>query len=193
MLQGQMEVAKQSFLTMMSHDVRTPLSTILGFSELLYHNRTKLSDEEQNDFLEHIIKNANQLSRYTQIVLDIMFLEANVQSFTVQPVALNEFIKQWMQDALHRFPASQLVFNNGVAQEGPPANTAPAALHKIMYILAEFAIGENPSDESINIQLNYEEDLAHILIHHRAPNLTASDAAVLFRLLHPRDLSESAG
>ncbi|MBN2304885.1 MAG: hypothetical protein JXQ72_10430 [Anaerolineae bacterium] len=187
--QGQLEIAKQSFLSMISHDLRTPLSTILGFAELLDNNRGKLSDEEQREFLGHIIKNANQLSRYTQIALDIMYLEADLQSFEIQPVFLDRFVRHWLTDAVHRFPADRLLFHNG-APGDPMTQIAPAALHKILYILVEFALTESPPDMPVGIHLNYDAVRAHVTIQHKAPDLSAADAALLFRLMHPRDLSE---
>lgn len=187
--QGQLEVSKQSFLSMISHDLRTPLSTILGFAELLYNNREHLADDEQREFLEHIIKNANDLSRYTQIALDIMYLEANMQNFDVQPVLLDRFVTHWMADALHRFPTDRLVYRNG-APDDPMTQIAPAALHKILYILVEFALAESPSDHPVSICLNYDADQAHVVIQHRAPALSAGEAAMLFQLMNPRDLSE---
>jgi K+-sensing histidine kinase KdpD len=186
----QLELAKQSFLSMISHDLRTPLSTILGFAELLYHNRGNLSDEEQKEFLEHIIKNANDLTRYTQIAMDIMFLEANTQNFPTEPVQLERFVKHWLSDAFHRFPAERLMYHNGFP-ENKTTYIAPAALHKILYILVEFALAESSPEDQVSIQLNYEETLAHIVIQHKAPRLSAPDVTMLFQLMHVRDLSES--
>jgi signal transduction histidine kinase len=188
--QGQLELAKQSFLSMISHDLRTPLSTILGFAELLYNNRDVLSQEEQSEFLEHIIKNANELSRYTQIALDIMYLEADMQDFEVETVSLDRFMRHWLSDARHRLSAEQIMYHDGTAN-GPMAYVSPAALHRILYILVEFALIESPLDDAVNIHLTYDESQAHILVDHHAPGLTAEDAAILFRLMHPRDLSEA--
>jgi signal transduction histidine kinase len=188
--QGQLDVAKQSFLSMISHDLRTPLSTILGFAELLYSSRGKLSDDEQAEFLEHIIQNANDLSRYTQIALDIMYLEANSQNFEAESVFLNRFVKHWLSDALHRFPVERIVFQNGTVTD-PLAQVAPSALHRILYILAEFALAESPPDEPVEMRLNYNGAQAHIMIQHYAPGLSATDAAMLFQLMNPRDLSEA--
>ncbi|GEM_PF-1160286 len=188
--EGQVELAKQSFLSMISHDLRTPLSTILGFGELLYHNRQTLSDDEQKEFLGHIIKNANDLSRYTQIALDIMFLEADLQSFEMEPVYLDRFVKHWLSDALHRFPAQRLEYLNGSADD-PMTRISSAALHKILTILTEFALAESPPDDVIKIKLSYDDKNAHIVFAHAAPGLSQADVAVLFQIMQPRDLSET--
>lgn len=189
-VQGQLEVAKQSFLSMISHDLRTPLSTIMGFAELLYHNLGNLSTDEQKEFVEHIIKNATQLSRYTQIALDIMYLEANLQDFQVEQVALGNFVKHWLNDALHRFSATRLVYHNSIT-DNRNTEIAPAALHKILYILVEFALEESALDEPVDIRLVYNSTQAHILIKHRATKLSPAEVEGLFQLMRPRDLSEA--
>lgn len=189
--QGQVELTRQSFLSMLSHDLRTPLSTILGFAELLRNNRHVLTEEEQAEFLEHIIKNANQLSRYSQIALDVMYLEANLQNFEMESVALRRFVKHWLRDAAHRLSADQLIFHNGYAEE-PVAEISPAALHRILYILVEFALAESPEHEHVTIRLEFDDTAAHVIIEHHAPELDVADIPNLFRLMHPRDLSEQS-
>jgi K+-sensing histidine kinase KdpD len=188
--QGQLELAKQSFLSMISHDLRTPLSTILGFAELLHNNRGQFSEKEQTEILSHIIKNANQLSRYTQIAMDIMYLEADTKHFETEAVHLNRLVQHWLSDAHHRFGSDQVIYHNGSGEE-PMTRISPPALHRILYILVEFALSESPSSNPIDIHVDYDDSWAHVIIQHQAPRLTSEEAAVLFRLLHPRDLSES--
>jgi len=192
MPEGRMDVAQQSFLSMISHDLRTPLSTILGFAELLYNNVGTLSGDEQLEFLEHIIKNANDLSRYTQIALDVMYLEAGMQSFETEPVYLKGFVHHWLKDAAHRYPMHQVGFQNGAVNDEPLVRASPAALHRILHILLEFALAETPDDASVNIRLGYNEKQAHVIIQHNAPALSSDDATALFCLMHPRDLSEES-
>jgi K+-sensing histidine kinase KdpD len=103
---------------------------------------------------------------------------------------LDHFIRHWLQDALHRFSDKQLVYDNGTSQ-GPMTSIAPAALHKILHILVEFALQESPPDDMVDVSLNYDQSQAHIIVQHKAPGLSPADAANLFRLLQPRDLSES--
>ncbi|MBN1201221.1 MAG: hypothetical protein JXJ20_05130 [Anaerolineae bacterium] len=190
-VQGKAGAVEQSFLSMISHDLRTPLSTILGFAELLYNNQGGLSGDEQKEFAGHIIKNANELSRYTQIALDIMFLEADSQRFESQPVLLGQFVEHWLSDAVHRFPVERLVLHTGVERR-LVADVAPGALHKILYILVEFALEESQPEDMIDISVEYEESQAHIIFRHTAPGLSAAEAAVLFQLMRSRDLSESS-
>jgi len=183
--------SKQSFLAMISHDLRTPLSAILGFSELLRHNLGTLPDTVQQELLDGVIRNANDLSRLTQVTLDVMYLEANVEAFSLETVPLDRFVRHWLDDAAHRFPAEQLLFHAS-ASPMAPAQIAPSALHRILQILVEFALAESPPGRPVELSLENNTNHAHLRVRHEAPNLTHEDAVALFEVFRPRDLSEHA-
>jgi len=182
------ERANQSFLSMISHDLRTPLSAILGFAELLRQNRDTLSADEQTEFLDHIIKNASELNQYTQIALDIMYLEANLQQFELEPVTLTPFVKHWMTDARHRFASDRLRFD-GDAGDEPMSLLSTAALHRILNILVEFALEESTPSDPVHLRIEHEPDLSRLIIEHTAPRLKASEVVSLFEIMSGRDLS----
>lgn len=188
-IQADRDASRQAFLAMISHDLRTPLSAILGFSELLRSNQEALSTEVQHELLESIIRNANELNRFTQLALDVMYLEANVESFETEPVALDHFVRQWFADAMHRISPNQLQYHNGVSSPFP-ARIAPSALHRILQILVDFALAESPAGRPVELSLEFNTERAHIRVRHEAPNLSQADATALFTSFQPRNLSE---
>lgn len=62
------ELLKQSFLTNMSYEIRTPLNAILGFAELF---ESEYNEEDETVFVEEIKRNTNTL---LQLINDILFL-----------------------------------------------------------------------------------------------------------------------
>ncbi len=187
--QAARDVSRQAFLAMISHDLRTPLSAILGFSEMLRDNRDVLSPQVQSELLDSIVRNASDLNRYTQIALDVLYLESNVETFELEAVALDRFVRQWLADAVHRFPSERIDFQNGIAA-AIPARISPAALHRILHILMEFALAESPTAHPVQLSLTFNHAWAHIRIRHKAPNLSHDEVATLFEQFHARDLSE---
>jgi len=67
---------KDEFVGMVSHELRTPLSSILGYLELLEHDTDHPLDEEQQQFLAVIKRNAQRLAK---LVGDLLFT-AKVES-----------------------------------------------------------------------------------------------------------------
>ncbi len=187
--EGQRELAKQSFLSMISHDLRTPLSTILGFAELLYNTQETSSREEQAEFLQYIINSATQLSKHIKIALDVMYLEADLKNFETEVVSLQRILEHWSADASHRLCVQRLAFHNGTEAD-LLAHASPEALHQIMDIMVEFAQTEAPENDTIQIHLSQDGLYAHVFVEHRAPGLHREDIPNLFRITYPRDLSD---
>lgn len=64
---------KSKFLSMVVHDVRTPLASIRGFSELLMK---KSVDEKQAQYLKNIVASTDQLGRLIADLTDLAMIEA---------------------------------------------------------------------------------------------------------------------
>ncbi|MGH9179797.1 MAG: ATP-binding protein [Acidimicrobiales bacterium] len=76
-------VAKSQFLSRMSHELRTPLNAVLGFGQLL--QLQGLTDEQQ-EFVDYIIKGGRHLLDLINEVLDISRIEAGELALSPEPV-----------------------------------------------------------------------------------------------------------
>ncbi|MDG5766662.1 ATP-binding protein [Balneolales bacterium ANBcel1] len=70
---NEMNTLKNNFLSNLSHEVRTPLNSIIGFSSLLIE---ELDDEEQLKFLTYITDGGKRLLQTINDLLDISLLES---------------------------------------------------------------------------------------------------------------------
>ena len=70
------DMLKSILLSNVSHDLRTPMNAILGFSELLKENN--LQDEFKNEYLDLISKNGENLLNLINDIIDISKIEAGV-------------------------------------------------------------------------------------------------------------------
>lgn len=90
---------KSQFLSSAAHQLRTPLTSILGFSELLL-SRANLPPDQQRRFAEHINQRAQQLTTLVEDLLDISKFESgagfalNLEHFDLLPV-LQEELQWW--------------------------------------------------------------------------------------------------
>ncbi|MBQ8655769.1 MAG: PAS domain-containing sensor histidine kinase [Prevotella sp.] len=77
------ELLKDSFLLNMSYEIRTPLSSVLGFAELF---ETEHNAEDELVFVDEIKKNSNKLLNLVNDVLYISRIDANMIEVKRQPV-----------------------------------------------------------------------------------------------------------
>jgi len=87
----QAELAKQEFLAMISHEVRTPITSVMGMASLLL--KTDLSTDQQ-DFVETIHLSGDALLRIINDFLDFSKIEAGRLELEDQPFVLRSCIQQ---------------------------------------------------------------------------------------------------
>ncbi|GAC1652035.1 MAG: hypothetical protein NVS9B12_00990 [Vulcanimicrobiaceae bacterium] len=75
---------KSDLIAMLAHDFRGPLTSIMGFSELL--RAEELPRDEQEDFLDTIVSSAQRLSNLANDTLAMSNLEENELSLVIEPV-----------------------------------------------------------------------------------------------------------
>ena len=77
------EKSKDLFFASVSHDIRTPLNSILGFSQLL--SQDDCSPEDQKTFLNNIIFSGNMLKELIDDVLDLSSLTQGRIQLVIEP------------------------------------------------------------------------------------------------------------
>ncbi|NOR68651.1 MAG: PAS domain S-box protein [Methylomarinum sp.] len=86
--------AKSIFLSSMSHEFRTPLNAILGFSQLLEYDDESPLSEEQKESVNHILTSGNHLLALVNEVLDLSAIEAGKVNFSLEAINLKDIIQE---------------------------------------------------------------------------------------------------
>ncbi|WP_442943580.1 ATP-binding protein [Nostoc sp.] len=87
----QAELAKQEFLAMISHEVRTPIASIISMASLLLY--TELA-EEQQDFVEIIYNSGNSLLKIINDFLDFSKVQSGNLELEEEPFSLRSCINE---------------------------------------------------------------------------------------------------
>lgn len=83
------------FMDLVAHELRTPLQSILGITEIL---RKDIKNNDQNFMLQIIMSNARRLRRLSENILDITRLEGNILYLNKEAFNLNELVKTTIAD-----------------------------------------------------------------------------------------------
>jgi two-component system, OmpR family, phosphate regulon sensor histidine kinase PhoR len=88
---GQMENMRQEFISNVSHEIQSPLTSIRGFAQALKDDQ--LSPAERHHYLEIIETESKRLSRLTEDLLKLASLDAEQVKFEPQPYRLDQQIR----------------------------------------------------------------------------------------------------
>lgn len=83
---------KLEFLSNMSHDLRTPMNSIIGFSDLLKSNN--LTKNEKNDYINTIISNGKFLMALIDDIIDISKIDSNSLKIENNDFELNQLMQE---------------------------------------------------------------------------------------------------
>ena len=103
--------AKSNFLSSMSHELRSPLNTVLGFAQLL-NSGTPAPTPPQQESVDHILKSGWYLLELINEILDLALIESGHLSLTLEPVSLAEVLNdcQAMVELQAQHSGIQLTF-----------------------------------------------------------------------------------
>jgi PAS domain S-box-containing protein len=97
---------KSDFLASMSHELRSPLNTIMGYTQLLAEGSVGPLNDKQRRFLGHVAKDSEHLLNLINDILDLSKIEAGQleltrESYALQPL-LNEVLTMTRQRAIEK-------------------------------------------------------------------------------------------
>ncbi|MBR5404584.1 MAG: HAMP domain-containing histidine kinase [Bacteroidales bacterium] len=124
--------AKTRFIQNMSHEVRTPLNAIVGFSQLLSLPDGALSPEEKDEFSAHIINNTKMLTMLLDDILNASAMDSGKYSFTYETADRDYIAQQAISSSEHRLqPGVTLTY---VPEEKEPLQftTDPRRVQQIL-------------------------------------------------------------
>ncbi len=82
---------KTRFMSTATHEIRTPLTSILGYTEIIQENDANLTDE-QRMYFDVIQRNVNRLSKLTDDLLNIQRLEEGRVTLQLEPINAQELL-----------------------------------------------------------------------------------------------------
>ena len=129
---------RSQFLANMSHDLRSPLNSILGFSSLLLRGVDGKLDDDQREMIETIANAGKDLLQQIDAILDMARIEARRIELQAEPVPLAPLISRAVQKARVR-ASEQIQFSMETAPGLPTAFVDPRHLVQALENLLLFA------------------------------------------------------
>ncbi|WP_339184344.1 HAMP domain-containing sensor histidine kinase [Oceanobacillus sp. FSL W7-1293] len=151
------EEALKQEITNLSHDLRTPLTSIKGFSELMAD--PSLSDAEKKEFLAIIQKKIDHLTMMVDQFYELSQIESSDQKFSMQQVSLNQLVVDTMLLFYHDFEKNKLQIEIDETAV-PPILADEKAVHRIISNIVQNAL--RYAESYFTIRLAEEEECVRL-------------------------------
>ncbi|MDO4229490.1 MAG: ATP-binding protein [Capnocytophaga sp.] len=126
--------SREQLVSMVSHDLRTPLSSIIGYSELL--GKQDITEKSKN-YLSHIKYSSEYIQKLVDELLDYTKLEAGKISVEKVPLRLADIIKEVTDNvrSIHKSKPIDLVINIADVIKENKFSSDPYRIKQILYNL----------------------------------------------------------
>ncbi len=111
---------KDSFLGLASHELKTPLTVILGYSELLHDEFGSAIGEEELSLVKHISDAANRLSNIVRDMVDVSMLDSKCLRLRSRPADINDVVRQAVKEIEFFFSVRNQTHQLKLADDLPP-------------------------------------------------------------------------
>jgi len=128
---------KTAFLGQMSHEMRTPLNSIIGFAEMLERD---LQNPELKEMSNYIIQGGNRLLNTFNLVIDLSEIEANVMQTKMEELDLNQFLQNMVPLFGQQAKDKSLGFELRKMVEDITITVDNSLLEKVIYNLVDNAL-----------------------------------------------------
>ena len=169
---------ERALLNSVSHDLRTPLSTITGVLSSILEEGKRLSPTVYRELLENARDEADRLNRFVGKLLDMTRLEAGAMVLKREPSDVEDLIGCAL-DAMERQLAGRQV--KVITPPGLPlVDLDMALMHQVMVNLLDNAVKYSPDESVIEIEACCTEETLQITVADQGPGVPEDNLPRIF-------------
>jgi two-component system sensor histidine kinase KdpD len=172
------ERLRNSLLSSVSHDLRTPLATITGAASTILENGSRLNAQTRQELLESVREEADRLNRLVQNLLEMTRLESGALQLRKEWHPLEEVIGAAL-GRLGKQLADRRV-DTSVPPDLPLVPIDDVLIEQVLVNLIDNAIKYTPSKSPIRIMATATEEAVTVEVADRGPGLPRGEEDKVF-------------
>ena len=141
---------QRDFLANVSHELKTPLTSLIGFSQALVDG-SLLSETERTRAATIVHEESERVLRMAQELLDLARVEAGSISMHITAVDLGGMLQQELEMVRPRADARHLALHLNVPDDIPPVAADPERLHQVIGNLLDNSVKYAPDGSAIGV------------------------------------------
>ena len=184
----QTDETNRQLMTSLSHDVRTPLTTLIGYLDAAHKGIAR--GKERDDYIETARRKAHDLKEYIDVLFDWFKLGSNEFSMNISTVDLTELTRNILIDWIPIFEDTQVDFSIDIPEQPFRVSIDPDGYMRILNNLIQNVISHSHADK-IEISLSGQGGNIKILLRDNGVGIDKEDLKHIFERLYKCDKGRS--
>jgi len=186
----EIERMKSDFVNMVTHELRTPITAILGFSDTLLEFWPTLDDEEKRRHLEVILRESRRMRKLVNNFLDLSRLESDAVKPEFTSVDLRELALRAAETLRGYSPGTRVEVS--APETLPPVQGDPDQLERVILNLGSNALKYSPPAGLVRLSVTREGDSVEVALSDEGPGIPPESLPRLFDKFYRPEASTRA-
>ena len=185
-----LDKTRSSFMANVSHDLRTPMTTIAGFIDAIRDGI--IPPEKQEYYLGVVSTEVHRLSRLVSSLLDLTRIQAGERKFVIKPFDICEMGRQILISFEQPIEQRQLQIEFVCDEDTMLALADYDAIYQIFYNICDNAVKFSRDGGVLRVSIRHREDLKNKLqvsVYNEGEGIAQEDVPFVFERFYKGDKS----
>ena len=184
----QTEETNRQLMTSLSHDVRTPLTTLIGYLDAAH--KGIVTGKDKDEYVEIARRKAHDLKEYIDVLFDWFKLNSDEFVLLIDPVEAVELTRNILIDWIPIFEDKQIDYSIDIPEQPFRVRLDPDAYMRVLNNLIQNVIVHSHADK-INISLSNQDGNMKIVVADNGVGIEKDDLKHIFERLYKCDKGRS--
>ena len=177
---NQAEESKSQFVSIVTHELRIPLTSIKGYTDLLRQGVVGTVNEQQVNFLNVIRNNTERMAALISDLSDISRIERGKLSLAPTSLPLHGYVDETINSLRHNLEEKSQTLETDVPATLPSVYADPNRLVQVLTNLIDNAWKYTPEGGQITVRASLKDDFVSVEIIDTGIGISVEDQAELF-------------
>lgn len=156
-VEASLDQAKIEFVSLASHQLRTPLSTMSWYAEMMLDGDAGKLTKKQKEFLHEIHASNKRMTELVNSLLNVSRVELGTYAVNPEPTKIQDVAKSMLIELLPQMENKKIKLIKSVAKNIPKINIDPSLVRIIFQNLLTNAIKYAPDDSEVDLKLSLKK------------------------------------
>ncbi|SFK66356.1 Signal transduction histidine kinase [Mesorhizobium albiziae] len=177
---------KNDFVQHVSYELRSPLTNIIGFTELLALPDTGPLTPRQRDYVGHIGSSSSVLLTIVNDILDLATVDAGIMELDVGEILVDSTIRAASDLVTERLREHAIVLDIDVSRAPKSFNGDENRVRQVLFNLLSNAANYAPEGSTIGLTCEMSAGNVQFSVHDDGPGMAPDVLDTVFRRFEPR-------
>ncbi|MEM8663410.1 MAG: ATP-binding protein, partial [Pseudomonadota bacterium] len=171
---------KNAFIEHISYELRSPLNTIIGFTQLLTRAETGALSDRQREYAGYISSSSEALIVIIDGILDLATIDAGIMELSLEPVDVRASLAQVLDGLKDRVAEASLTIETEIDADAIAFEADAQRLRQVLFNLLSNAVSHSPKGGRIRVTGRREGEFVAIAVRDHGPGIAPEKAETVF-------------